>query len=1645
MALFRRLFYRKPPDRLLEISERVYVFDCCFSTKILEEDKYRDYMGGIVAQVQDYFPDASFMVFNFREGDRRSQVSDILSDYNMTVMDYPQQYEGCPLLPLEMIHHFLRSSESWLSMEGQHNVLLMHCERGGWPVLAFMLAGLLLYRKHYTGEQKTLEMVYKQAPKELLHLLSPLNPQPSHMRYLQYISRRGSGSDWPPGDTPFTLECLILRVIPIFDREGGCRPIIHIYGQNPLTLANRNPKTLYATPMTKKYLRHYKQAEGVPIKINCHCRVQGDVVVECIHMDEELEHEEMMFRVMFNTAFVRSNILTLSRDEIDVAWNAKDKFPKDFKAEVLFSDYDAVESDSTTEVIADDDETECASTEATEEFFEAEEIFNNADWQDGKRELDSHTIRIKSSVDDGSHKTDIYYFSDEAKSRLETGNIEEDLKTIITEKLTTIDDKIVNLETPGVAGPAVSRLETGNAKYDEGDVTEKSFFLDNMTAVQEKSVLESSSILQDSKAIDFSVDEEKNTLKIGNSKQDIESIITFVRTTVDDSSWKLEAPTVVDEANGRSDKRDTKPCMDDIITRKQSALNDRSPSSVTQSMADKVRRNSETHNSKRDILSGAIQDEAKLCHEGRLGNLGMAEQIETRPDRSNASCGDKLLSRKPITLDYTIRFEEKNIVEASNFKHEVKDIITLAAEEKRHSGSFNFEEDADGIVTKKTITLDNMSCNSDDSTLADAANSRVEQREYRHNQDNLIVRKKSALTEKNHRLGTPDIENETKYILETHVCKRDRDKGVTEKSLPMKALNQKTGNELQKQSTEKSLPPMSKKSPTSIQPLNFGASRQKIKQQEHLDHTKLTKLKTIPRCTSPQDPDATTVHMPSDPGSRYNSAPGAVAISAHPKDNEAAETAQFPPISASIYRIATSLVPSVQSALPPVLYSIQEVPDSSYTASVSQPSSCHHPQSPTSQLQAAPLSTLPPLPPSLGTSSNSFSAHASFTPSSPPPPPLRTGAIPQASPCAPPPPPPPPPPSLSPSFGSSYTLRHLSSPSRIGVTCSSLPHPPPSTPPLPPLVHNAFASNIPPPPPPPPPFHSGASTKCPSPTPPSPPPHPPLCNLSSSSSKSSPPPPPPPPPPTPSRSCTRRPPPPPPSPMLLGASTRGLPSPSLPPPPPPPPPFMRSSSCSPAPHPPPLQNQGGQFKGPPPPPPPPIQPNASGSVVPPPPPPPHLKVGASPPPPPPPPLPMLSSNRTKLARATASTPPPPPPMHRGSPSPPPSLGARGTPPPPPLPGGHGAPPLPSSSGGCGAPPPPPPSGGRGGAPTQPTLLGTCTPASLAVPRTSDSPSPPPADAPGSQCSDRGLSSNSLVGARGRGLARSAGSGFSSLAPRRSSLKPLHWVKVTRAVQGSLWAELQKYNDAPSASEFDVSELESLFSAVVPKSDGYSKSEGRRKSLGSKSDKIHLIELRRANNTEIMLTKVKMPLSDLMSAVLALDDSILDVDQVENLIKFCPTKEEMELLKEYSSDKEKLGKCEQFFLELMKVPRVESKLRVFSFKIQFGSQVSDLRKSLNTVDSACEQMRNSVKLKEIMKKILFLGNTLNQGTARGSAIGYRLDSLLKLTDTRATNNKMTLMHYLCKVLAARSPHLLDFHGDLTSLEAASKKCKPLSKG
>lgn len=152
--------------------------------------------------------------------------------------------------------------------------------------------------------------------------------------------------------------------------------------------------------------------------------------------------------------------------------------------------------------------------------------------------------------------------------------------------------------------------------------------------------------------------------------------------------------------------------------------------------------------------------------------------------------------------------------------------------------------------------------------------------------------------------------------------------------------------------------------------------------------------------------------------------------------------------------------------------------------------------------------------------------------------------------------------------------------------------------------------------------------------------------------------------------------------------------------------------------------------------------------------------GSYTPPPPPPPLPppplfisIYDTPSTTTPRApTPPIPPPPAPLPPSVPPPPPppapsSPHIPSTPPPPP-------PPIPSASqnqnGGV-VPPPPPPGNKGGGLP--------------------GAPAPPPP----------------------LGKGRALPSGMKDKNAKK--LKPLHWLKLTRAVQGSLWAETQKSGEA----------------------------------------------------------------------------------------------------------------------------------------------------------------------------------------------------------------------------------------------------------
>ena len=73
---------------------------------------------------------------------------------------------------------------------------------------------------------------------------------------------------------------------------------------------------------------------------------------------------------------------------------------------------------------------------------------------------------------------------------------------------------------------------------------------------------------------------------------------------------------------------------------------------------------------------------------------------------------------------------------------------------------------------------------------------------------------------------------------------------------------------------------------------------------------------------------------------------------------------------------------------------------------------------------------------------------------------------------------------------------------------------------------------------------------------------------------------------------------------------------------------------------------------------------------------------------------------------------------------------------------------------------------------------------------------------------------------------------------------------------------------------------------------------------------------------------------------------------------------------------------------------------------------------------------------MLKLILALGTVLNQGTYLSSN-GFKLDSLLQVIETKAKNNRTTLMHYLASLIQTKMPEMLTFHKELANVIDASQ--------
>ncbi len=75
---------------------------------------------------------------------------------------------------------------------------------------------------------------------------------------------------------------------------------------------------------------------------------------------------------------------------------------------------------------------------------------------------------------------------------------------------------------------------------------------------------------------------------------------------------------------------------------------------------------------------------------------------------------------------------------------------------------------------------------------------------------------------------------------------------------------------------------------------------------------------------------------------------------------------------------------------------------------------------------------------------------------------------------------------------------------------------------------------------------------------------------------------------------------------------------------------------------------------------------------------------------------------------------------------------------------------------------------------------------------------------------------------------------------------------------------------------------------------------------------------------------------------------------------------MELLKEHVNNTVNLGKAEQFFIEVMGIPRLEARLESWLYKRTFQNRLESLEHDISALDNTCSNVKGSFKLLKVLE-------------------------------------------------------------------------------
>ncbi|XP_021788437.1 protein diaphanous homolog 2 isoform X2 [Papio anubis] len=356
-------------------------------------------------------------------------------------------------------------------------------------------------------------------------------------------------------------------------------------------------------------------------------------------------------------------------------------------------------------------------------------------------------------------------------------------------------------------------------------------------------------------------------------------------------------------------------------------------------------------------------------------------------------------------------------------------------------------------------------------------------------------------------------------------------------------------------------------------------------------------------------------------------------------------------------------------------------------------------------------------------------------------------------------------------------------------------------------------------------------------------------------------------------------------------------------------------------------------------------------------------------------------------------PPPAPPLPGVGPPPPPPApplpgGAILPPPPPPLPGMIGIPPPPPPPLLFGGPPPPPPLGG--------------------VP-------PPP-----------GISLNLPYGMKQKKIYKP-----------EVSMKRINWSKIepTELSENCFWLKVKedKFENpdlfAKLALNFATQmKVQKNAEALEEKKTGPTK---------KKVKELRILDPKTAQNLSIFLGSYRMPYEEIRNIILEVNEDLLSEALIQNLVKHLPEQKILNELAELKNEYDDLCEPEQFGVVMSSVKMLQPRLSSILFKLTFEEHVNNIKPSIIAVTLACEELKKSESFNRLLELVLLVGNYMNSGSRNAQSLGFKINFLCKIRDTKSVDQKTTLMHFIADICEENYRDILKFPEELEHVESASK--------